>query len=690
MSKRHFERHIASLKNQFSSANTNTVNNSLTTKESSVQELTCTVQNNNMLTQESSASCTSNDASVLVVNSTNVLSSVPSIILSKNIDLSINSHNMLNDIVKNNKPLLVDKLRLLISKYHVSHHFVNDLLNILREENLAVPKDVRTILRTPTTHNHNILNIDPGTYIHFGVRNMLSPVLSSFFDDLNKTSLIELSCNIDGLPISKSSKSCFWPILISFVNCNIPNMSKIVVPVGIYYHKSKKPSSASEYLSHFISEMLTIIDSGLYINDKRFNIQISQVVCDAPAKAFILNVKGHNGYHACNSCIVEGSFLNNRMSYLDLDSHLRTNASFRNKLDENYHKGPSPLEAFNFNITEVVVLEYMHNICLGVMKKLLRFWIKGSKPVRLQTTDIDLINSDLVNLGQYLPSEFSRRPRSLGDIEFWKASEFRCFILYIGPIVLKGRLKKKLYSHFMTLHCAIRLLMFKDTCTIFNDQAKAMLISFVSKYSILYGIDSINYNVHGLIHLANFVIIHGPLDNFSAFKFENYLGFLKKCLKNARYPLEDIYNRVTEYNQINCLKTDLNYPILKKEIDYGLLYQQNVLETCYESIILPNFSLSCNNKKDNTFLLDSNDIIVSIKRIIQFSDFSIKLEVSKFNESYSMFNIPIDSSTVGCFYVNLSKLSSCYLIPLSSISKKCFIVPTSNNIALIFTLLHTL
>lgn len=44
---------------------------------------------------------------------------------------------------------LEDKLRLLISKYHVSHNFVNELLIILRCEGLKLPKDVRTLLKSP-------------------------------------------------------------------------------------------------------------------------------------------------------------------------------------------------------------------------------------------------------------------------------------------------------------------------------------------------------------------------------------------------------------------------------------------------------------------------------------------------------------------------------------------------------------
>jgi len=107
--------------------------------------------------------------------------------------------------------------------------------------------------------------------------------------------------------------------------------------------------------------------------------------------------------------------------------------------------------------------------------------------------------------------------------------------------------------------------MSEKICILFNDVANDMLRSFVRMYSILYREDTINYNVQELIHVPNFVKLHGLLDNFSAFKYENYLGFLKKITKNGSYPLQDIYNRVIEYNRFNDLNTDVTYPILKNK-----------------------------------------------------------------------------------------------------------------------------
>jgi hypothetical protein len=115
--------------------------------------------------------------------------------------------------------------------------------------------------------------------------------------------------------------------------------------------------------------MELLLANGLCINNKTLFLNISQLICYAPAKVFILNVKGHNVYYNCNSCIVKDVFLNNRMAFPDLNSSLQTNISFCNQHDKDYHKGFSPLTKFNINIVDNVVLQYIiHNICLGVVK----------------------------------------------------------------------------------------------------------------------------------------------------------------------------------------------------------------------------------------------------------------------------------------------------------------------------------
>jgi len=53
-----------------------------------------------------------------------------------------------------------------------------------------------------------------------------------------------------------------------------------------------------------------------------------------------------------------------------------------------------------------------------------------------------------------MPSDFSRRPRSLDELAYWKATEFR-----LCPIVLKGIVSQEIYLHFLTLHIALTILL---------------------------------------------------------------------------------------------------------------------------------------------------------------------------------------------------------------------------------------
>lgn len=133
------------------------------------------------------------------------------------------------------KHTFVEDFKNLISKYHVSHNFINELLPLLRNEGLEyLPKNVRTLLNTPS--HQRVIEVHPGSYLHFGIEKMLTPILLAFFDNnLSNISAIKLAFNIDGLPIPISSKSCFWPILVAIENVKI--LSKLVVPVGIYYAK---------------------------------------------------------------------------------------------------------------------------------------------------------------------------------------------------------------------------------------------------------------------------------------------------------------------------------------------------------------------------------------------------------------------------------------------------------------------
>lgn len=119
--------------------------------------------------------------------------------------------------VQNEVPKIEKKLQKLVVKYNVSNNCVNNLLEILRSDvGLKLPKDVRTLMKTPK--QHNVVELNPGKYIHFGMEKMLKQILTYYKNNLNGLNQINIDFNIDGLPLAKSSRQQFWPILCSILN----------------------------------------------------------------------------------------------------------------------------------------------------------------------------------------------------------------------------------------------------------------------------------------------------------------------------------------------------------------------------------------------------------------------------------------------------------------------------------------
>lgn len=180
-------------------------------------------------------------------------------------------------------------------------------------------------------------------------------------------------------------------------------------------------------------------------------------------------------------------------------------------------------------------IDYMHLICLGVVKKIILFWMKGPFSVRLNTRSINKISHMLILFRNTTPNNFVRRPRSIKDVKQWKTIEFRNFLLYTGPIVLRYILKEDIYIYFLTLHAAITILIRPNLCQkeLINF-AEALIDHFVASFEILYGKQYVSHNVHNLLHICSDIRTYGPLDNFSAFRFENYMHLLKDGYENTK------------------------------------------------------------------------------------------------------------------------------------------------------------
>ncbi len=71
------------------------------------------------------------------------------------------------------------------------------------------------------------------------------------------------------------------------------------------------------------------------------------------------------------------------------------------------------------------------------MKRLLQKVWMGSIPHRFSEHQTRTFDSLTALLARALPLDFHRKGRPLAQISRWKAVEFRVFLLYTGPLILK-------------------------------------------------------------------------------------------------------------------------------------------------------------------------------------------------------------------------------------------------------------
>lgn len=62
------------------------------------------------------------------------------------------------------------------------------------------------------------------------------------------------------------------------------------------------------FLFRFVEEMKILKNEGLHLHDKIVKIRISKILCDAPAKSFVLCIKNFNSYESCTEGYAEGLY----------------------------------------------------------------------------------------------------------------------------------------------------------------------------------------------------------------------------------------------------------------------------------------------------------------------------------------------------------------------------------------------
>lgn len=344
-----------------------------------------------------------------------------------------------------------------------------------------------------------------------------------------------------------------WTILTAFEE--FPTLLPCLVAMYTGY---KDPTDFDLFLEDTINEDIVASCEGILVNPETnffVFVDTKYYVADAPARAKMLNILGHNGKRGCPCCSQVGC----KRGRSSIQFHpkivepLRTNESFRYR-DDPLHFQPShrdrmgKIEETSLDMVLDIVFDAMHTLDLGCMKKMVRFLFEKNLPGEYKLNDCRLktLSENYSNLKDSKPIEMSRRPRSLLDnFRQLKASETRGITLYYGFYIFKYVLHPFMYQHLLKYMVAVRIFADENSDADMLDKGQKLMEEYVSEFTEYYG-PNLSYVIHMCLHIKQYVVRHGPIYSFSAYMFENHLRVVKGDVHVPNRVLQQVHRRTEE------------------------------------------------------------------------------------------------------------------------------------------------
>lgn len=232
----------------------------------------------------------------------------------------------------------------------------------------------------------------------------------------------------------------------------------------------------------------------------------------------------------------------------------------------------------DFDIIKGVATDYMHNVLLGVVKRLIGIWFGDLKIEDSKFKTISKQNQiHLVSLKPY--SRITQKPRSLEYRSQYRAIEYKYMLFYYLRYALNGILDNRYIEHFELLSAAIYILCKSEIKENEIKLAERMLNEFCDLFEELYGNNKVTMNVHLLRHYGQIVRECGPSWAFSLFAFETNMGILSRYYVGG----SNIIKQISEKYQLS-----VSLPTPKEEISVSnekSIRNEKIFDRIYDDIL---------------------------------------------------------------------------------------------------------
>jgi hypothetical protein len=199
-----------------------------------------------------------------------------------------------------------------------------------------------------------------------------------------------------------------------------------------------------------------------------------------------------------------------------------------------------------------------------------------------------------------------------------------------------------------------------------------------------------------LIHLCDDVLRFGPLQNFSAYPFENFLQYLKKLLRMRNQSLQQIVKRVVELGKANLTKKIVKFDTRSRSFrlqhDSGPLIPNLVQNSMqYKEMYFGPWFLSCRVPDNCVYLADAS--VIRIENIINITDVKTISFLDVADIGWT--SVDIDGTAYcisnGCYISSLNGADGhpTYIFRLTFLTNKTLIIKASYKLFLLIKIVFS-
>uniref|UniRef100_A0A0K0EA86 DUF4806 domain-containing protein n=1 Tax=Strongyloides stercoralis TaxID=6248 RepID=A0A0K0EA86_STRER len=455
---------------------------------------------------------------------------------------------------------------------------------------------------------------------------------------------INLLLHSDGGQLSKSSRIEIWSINRMILNLpkrvRLSFSNTIIFSIWLSNGKPNYGKLCRHLIDGFTNSIRcvsyrTIKNDGSIIDGKfYFKINIDKFTGDIPATRKLNNMVNFNGHFECTFCYAKGIYQkgidgkNGKFTYNDGKFFkLRSNDKYKKDLFElmtnNYEsyygiQGKSYLMDV-LKVPEAICIDSMHTVFAGPVKDDLFRIRDGYHKMDGRCDRFKVLGLPEYVMEQYdgmikktkLPMEFKRSLRSLRELNFFKSSELKVFMMVRLPTVLTEVISletKHLILSLLLLNCGVLSLMDDNLNEGKILMAEKCLSDWFSERVKLIGHSAKVMKSHLITHLGIIARRHGNITNYGCFSGEGLMHVLANLVSQVseKNSLSQIKARMMDFQMTSFVLMDKYEKSYEKVVPINNL----MMDTCrslnidvndcsfFDGVFSNSYFIKCCYKKD--------------------------------------------------------------------------------------------